>query len=355
MNADAVRNMPRRDFLKQAGAAGVCGLSSTGFTAGIARVSMIVDPENTAASSGPAKRAAGQLRQSLAAKGVSCDTVWSTKTATGSAFCVLVAGAESHLAKGFLAGAPLTSAESLRLTPGQVGRVPAVLVSAKDARGFVYGLLELAERAKFGEDPVAALQLTQMVEEKPANDVRCVGRYFCSELEDKPWYYDKAFWGGYLDRLVASRFNRFALGYGLEYDFPRGVTDDYFHFVYPYLADVPGYPEVRVMRIAAADGTRLATPTPLSKAECAQNFEMLRFIAAETGARGMQFQLGIWTLAYAWTDSPNAYHRVEGLTPETHARYCRDALAMILKDCPEIQGLTLRVHGESGIPEGSYG
>ena len=25
-----------------------------------------------------------------------------------------------------------------------------------------------------------------------------------------------------------------------------------------------------------------------------------------------------------------------------------------MKECPEIQGLTLRVHGESGIPEGSY-
>ena len=55
-----------------------------------------------------------------------------------------------------------------------------------------------------------------------------------------------------------------------------------------------------------------------------------------------------------WTDSPHAHHRIEGLTPETHAAYCRDALAMILKACPEIQGLTLRVHGESGIPEGSY-
>ena len=71
--------------------------------------------------------------------------------------------------------------------------------------------------------------------------------------------------------------------------------------------------------------------------------------------RGLHFQLGIWTHAYQWTDSPHAYHRIEGLTPETHAAYCRDALAMLLKLCPEIQGLTLRVHGESGIPEGSYG
>ena len=34
--------------------------------------------------------------------------------------------------------------------------------------------------------------------------------------------------------------------------------------------------------------------------------------------------------------------------------YCRDALALLLKTCPGIQGLTMRVHGESGIPEGSY-
>src|ERR1019366_5341851 len=53
-------------------------------------------------------------------------------------------------------------------------------------------------------------------------------------MEDKPWYYDKAFWSRYLDLLVAARFNRFTFSYGLEYDFPRGVTDDYFHFPSPH-------------------------------------------------------------------------------------------------------------------------
>jgi hypothetical protein len=109
------------------------------------------------------------------------------------------------------------------------------------------------------------------------------------------------------------------------------------------------------MQLAAADGTRLTTPKPLNTAERAKNLDMLRFVAVETAARGLQFQLGIWTHAYQWTDSPNAYHSIEGLTPDNHARYCRDALAIILKMCPEIQGLTMRVHGESGIPEGSYG
>ncbi|HEY9127129.1 MAG TPA: hypothetical protein VIM62_08370, partial [Acidobacteriaceae bacterium] len=242
----------------------------------------------------------------------------------------------------------------MRLAPGRVAGSAAILVSAIDQRGFIYGLLELAERAQFNDHPIAAMQAGGVIEETPANTVRCVSRYFCSETEDKPWYYDKSFWPAYLDTLIACRFNRFCLAYGLEYDFPRGVTDDYLHLPYPYLVDVPGYSGVQVMQLRSPDGTKLASPVPLSAEEKRRNYEMLKFIAAETAARGLHFQLGIWTHAYEWTDSPDAYHHIDGLTPETHAAYCRDALAIILKEVPQIQGLTMRVHGESGIPEGSY-
>lgn len=361
MKTEAAGKVARRDFLKLAGAAGAYGLSSSAFAESAGRVVLILDAENAAAGSAPVRRAAGELSRALAAKGVPCEVAPSAEAADDARFCVVVAGEGSRYAAGFPRGAALTAAESLRLSPGyagqmagRAGQAPATLVSANDTRGFVYGLLELAERVQFGADPIAALRMARVIEEKPANEVRCAGRYFCSELEDIPWYTRKAFWSGYLDRLAASRFNRFTLAFGLEYDFPRGVTDDYFYFAYPYLVDVPGYPEVRAMRLAAADGTRLDSAVPLSQQERERNFEMLRFIAAETGARGLQFQLGIWTHAYEWIDSPQAYHRIEGLTPATHANYCRDALAMILKECPEIAGLTLRVHGESGIPEGSY-
>ncbi len=354
MSADAASNIARRDFLKLASAATACGLAPVSLAAGTNRICLILDPENPTASSAPVKRAAEKLRQALASKGVGCRMEQAAEAAPGSSLCVIVASPESQLARAFSDGSALTVPESLRLSPGKVSGVPAILISAADARGFIYGLLELAERVHFNADPLAALQLKHVIEEKPANEVRSVSRYFCSEMEDKPWYYDKDFWTGYLDMLVAARFNRFTFSYGLEYDFPRGVTDDYLHLPYPYLIDVPGYPAVRVLQLAAPDGTRLAMPVEISKAERDENFEMLRSIATETGARGLHFQLGIWTHAYQWTDSPNAYHHIEGLTPETHARYCRDALAIILKECPEIQGLTMRVHGESGIPEGSY-
>ena len=214
-----------------------------------------------------------------------------------------------------------------------------MLVSASDPTGYVYGLLELTDRVRFGADPMAALALAQPLREQPANQVRSIARAFVSDVEDKPWYYDKAFWRDYLTTLATQRFNRFSLTFGLGYDFPRGVTGDYLHFPYPYLFDVPGY------RVKAV---------PLDDAERDRNFEMLKFISDETALRGLHFQLALWTHAYEWTDSPRSHHHIQGLTPETHAPYCRDALALLLKSCPAIQGLTMRVHGESGVPEGSY-
>jgi hypothetical protein len=344
----------RRDFLKIAGAAAVGGLSRGSLAATAGGIFVLVDGADVVASSGPVRWAAERLCSELAAKGTQASVVTSAQEAAGAALVVVAAGPHSDLAKHFSQSGAELGAECFRLISGKVGRTPAVLVSATDARGFVYGLLELAERVQYGAEARAALHGERPLEARPANEVRSVGRYFCCELEDKPWYYDKEFWRGYLDTLVASRFNRFCLAFGLEYDFPRGVTDDYLHFPYPYLVDVPGYADVRVVQLATADGQRLATPGVVSAEERARNLAMLQFVAVETAARGLWFQLGIWTHAYAWTESPDAYHHIEGLTPETHAAYCRDALAMLLRECPEIQGLTLRVHGESGIPEGSY-
>ena len=80
---------------------------------------------------------------------------------------------------------------------------------------------------------------------------------------------------------------------------------------------------------------------------------MLKFIGEECARRGLRFQLGIWTLAYQWKNSPKATYQIEGLTDATHAAYCRDALALLLREVPQISGVTFRVHNESGIPKGA--
>lgn len=320
----------RRSLVKLAGA--LPALGGMPARAADAAVMAVLEPGNPILSAPAVTRALEELRR--AAKGLA---LVSRQGAKGASLVLVLTAPGSALAAGFAAGPQASGVESFRLAPGTLDGTPALLISAGDVRGFVYALLELAERVGFGG--TAALHLKDAEADAPANRVRSVARAFCSEIEDKPWFYARDFWQGYLDMLAACRFNRFNFSLGIAYDFPRGVTDDYFHFPYPYLVQVPGY-DVRV--------------EPLEAGERERNLAMLQFIARETVARGLDFQLGLWTHAYQWTDSPNAAHRITGLTPENHGPYCRDALGMILKACPEISGLTMRIHGESGVPEGSY-
>lgn len=254
---------------------------------------------------------------------------------------IVVAPLSSSFSAGFGTLPAIKQAETTALIPGRYHNNAAILVTGIDARGLVYGLLELADRVQLSDDPLSALHFSAPLVETTPNRVRSVARAFVSEIEDKSWFYDRTFWTRYLDTLAYSRFNRFNFALGFGYDFPRGVTGDYFHFPYPYLVELPAY-------------SRVAIEPPLAPGERQRNLETLQFIAAETARRGLEFQLGIWTHAYQWTDSPKADHRITGLTPETHADYCRAALSALLSACPQISGLTLRIHGESGIPEGSY-
>jgi hypothetical protein len=172
-----------------------------------------------------------------------------------------------------------------------------------------------------------------------ANAVRSVQRLFTSEVEDKPWFYDREMWPQYLAMLAENRFTRFNLSFGIGYDFLRAVTDAYFLFAYPFLLSVPGY-NVHAVNLPDAERDR--------------NLETLRYISEQTVKAGLQFQLGIWMHGYVWENSPHPNYTIEGLNAENHGPYCRDALTALLRACPAISGVTFRVHGESGVSEGSY-
>ena len=126
---------------------------------------------------------------------------------------VLPANAPRIVVRGGLAGPP----ESLSLAMEK----DTLVASASDARGLVYAVLELADRARFG----ARLDPPEPVSEKPANTVRAISRCFESDIEDKGWFHDRSFWPAYLTNLATQRVNRFCLTFGLGYNAPRHVTD----------------------------------------------------------------------------------------------------------------------------------
>jgi hypothetical protein len=306
-------------------------------------ISIVRDHSDQVVRQAPVQWAVGHLQDTLAARGMTVLLSEQMEQVPPMQECILVAGPASNLARPALEAAGIslpTGPESLAIARGTIKNRPALVATGSDARGLTYAVLELADRVRFADNPLIELRAVRPVSEKPANSIRSVMRAFVSNVQDKPWYNDRAFWQAYLTMLATHRFNRFNLAFGLGYDFTTNITDCYFHFAYPFLVSVPGY-DVRAV--------------PLSDAERDRNLEMLRFISEETERRGLHFQLGLWTHAYKWTDSPHANYVIEGLTPETQASYCRDALRTVLKTSPAIRGVTIRTHGESGVPEGAYG
>jgi hypothetical protein len=325
----------RRTFLKLSTmATSLAAFDSADAKTTDAAVEIVIDPGSPLAGTQSVAWAAEELRKALTAKGI----VHGNKPGT---LQIVISQQGSPLAAAFQGARDLRHPETVAILVAKRTDRPSLLVTGVDARGIVYGLLELADETRFNDNPILALKTRRSVVETTPNPVRSVARAFLSEIEDKSWFYDQLFWSDYLDRLASARFNRFNFALGFGYDFPRGVTGDYLHFPYPYLVEVPGYPQVQI-------------EPALQPEERKRNLETLQFIATETARRGVDFQLGIWTHAYEWVDSPKADHRIVGLTPQNHAPYCRDALAEILRLCPQITGLTLRIHGESGIPERSY-
>ncbi len=335
--------MNRRGFLR-AGLIGGASALLPGFSprSSVQRVvSIIIDPADPVAAAEPARWALTSLERALTAGSLSVRRVDAAQRTDPTDVCVMASGPGAAVVdllrrQGVALG---DGPERFAIVRTRIAGRSVLLACATDPRGLTYALTELTDRLQAGGEPLAAFTQPAPLVERPTNQVRSVMRQFTSQPLDTAWFNDREMWPAYLDLVAGSRFNRLHLAFGLAYDFLQHVADSYFLFLYPFLVDVPGY-AVRV--------------TNLTDGERERNLAMLRFISEQAVARGLTFQLGVWMHGYQLADSPQARHIVEGLTPETHPTYCRDALTAVLRACPAISAVALRIHGESGVKEGSY-
>jgi len=332
----------RRQFLKMTGIM-TMGLPLVGMIdIKVQSVSLISDPHDIIAASAPVQWATNELITALKSKGVKVSRFSKLVQAPSGSLCIVTGGSGSTTVLPLLKEAKYTIpsvSEALGLLSLNSAGKEILLTCGYDSRGLVYALLELADRVNNEVQPLSALHISKPIIERPANEIRSLNRLFTSDLEDKPWYNDKVMWPEYLTMLATQRFNRFNLSFGIGYDFLTNVTDSYFLFAYPFLLTVEGY-NVHVPQLPDAERDR--------------NLEMLKYISEQTVARGIQFQLGLWMHGYEFLKSPDANYTINGLTKDNHGPYCRDAVRALLKVCPAISGITFRIHGESGVTEGSY-
>jgi hypothetical protein len=334
----------RRDFLRLgvAGGALAIGPLARGLDGRAGGVCLVVDPADPIAGAAPVRWALDECQRAFEQAGSRVRRVARMADVPPEDVGIVAGSAGSAFVAAPLRAvqvAPPAGAEQFVLAQAPVGGRDVVLAAGADARGVMYAVLELADRVSRDTRAVPPAAFAAPVAGRPANPVRSVMRQFTSETLDLPWFRDRAMWPEYLAMLARARVNRLHLAFGLGYDSLQRVEDSYALFLYPFLLDVPGY-HVRA--------------TNLPDAERDRNLETLRFISDAAVAHGIDFQLGIWMHGYVLANSPNARYLIEGLTPETHAAYCRDALTAVLKACPSISAVGLRIHGESGIAEGSY-
>lgn len=95
MTTDSVTFSGRRKFITQASGLAALGFAEKGLAALAGNIALIVDPSDATASSPPAKWAAEQLRQEIAAKGAVAQIVNSPNHLPRATSYILVAGFHS--------------------------------------------------------------------------------------------------------------------------------------------------------------------------------------------------------------------------------------------------------------------
>ena len=167
--------------------------------------------------------------------------------------------------------------------------------------------------------------------EHPELAVRSIIKFFVNDASDMKWFHSMDHWDRYMAMLLANRFNRFNLCFG---------QGDYFRIAYPFLVDVPEY-NVRAQGV--------------SPEERDKNLATLQAISSKAGEYGLDFYLGMWTHSItAWTpnwEEPKGAYPIEGIDEAGLGAYCRKAVAHLLTQCPDIDGVALRINAEAGIRE----
>ena len=278
----------------------------------------------------PGNFGARELAASIQAKGA---RVFRTAELSGiPAGAVIVAGLpsrSSRLHELARAGNPAIpdAPEAYIISPATFDGRRVLVLAGADERGLMYALLELARRITPLESGTPLSQwLGNFPPEtgEPAVPLRGMIQFLHSADLERSWYYDREYWETYLGMLAKDRFNSFNLVFAHQ--------SSYLAPPYPFLFDVEEYPQVRVPGLSAADQHR--------------NLETLQMIARLARQRGIDFIMGIWEQR-AWKQGQTSM--VEGLSDGMLTGYARLAMRKLLRICPDIAGIQLRVNTESGI------
>jgi hypothetical protein len=301
----------------------------------------------------PAQHGLGKLESALRAKGL---TVVRGQRAVAAGSFVVVAGlgngngaAAQVLAAQNAAVPPVAEALTIRRTVPFAGK-SALLLVGSDSVGLMYAALDVADAVRGSSSRADPFALVRDTTEQPVIKTRAVSMYTMNRAYFESRFYDEQFWTRYFDMFAANRFNQFVLIPGYE-------NSGFLAPLYPYLFDVPGFPQIRMLGLSQDQQTR--------------NLATLRNVIRLAHARGIKFELGLWShidrsapgeldspdpgqqeiarARFASQQIPGFVPKVEGVTYENVLAYTKAALIRLRELLPDVDSLGFREHNESGL------
>ncbi len=273
-----------------------------------------------------------RLQESLQGRGVSVSQIPSLSQASGSVVLLIGTPGESRAIQKLLEERKFELSqkkEALAVKRIQEGNKNILVVAGSDDRGLMYALLGLSHQIRALDKGENWFSSVREASETPLVPVRGVVVFLHSEDLEKDWYYSPEFWQAYLGMLAADRWNTINLVFSHQ--------TPYLSPMYAFHVNVEEYPEVR------ARG--------LTEEQRQKNLETLQLISSMAREKGLDFTLGIWQ-QIAWEGKNQGSRQesmVSGLTRKNMLGYTYQALCKLLRECPAISAIQLRINHESGL------
>ena len=291
----------------------------------------------------PVSHGLTKLTDALTAKKISFEKVGSVQESHGK--MILVAGlssgegAASQLLRAGNYEVPQV-AEALTIRKTSWQKKTVWLISGFDDRGLMYGLLDVADRIGWSNNPKNPLSEVKEMTEKPDVSERAISLYTMNRAYWESRFYDEAYWTRYLDLLAQNRFNSMVVIFGYE-------NGGFLAPCYPYFFDTEEFPDVKMVGITPQEQQR--------------NLDALNQLIRMAHARGLKFSVGIWDHIYRggvqaggiaeMRDAPlkPVHGLVWGVNDNNLVTYNKTALAKFVKLVPGLDGIQFRMHNESGL------
>jgi len=209
-----------------------------------------------------------------------------------------------------------------------------ICIIGRDDWGVEYGCFDLIEQIEALSQAEDIFHQLITRSESPDLSVRGLYTFLHNSDLEKEWLYSNEFWDSYFSMLARNRYNEFTLVFGHQ--------TAYLVPIYPYFFKIGEYPDVYVEGIRECDQRK--------------NLVMLQYISNLAEKMGIKFFMGIWQ-SKPWSSEFFAgaqQGKVHGISNEILANFTHIGIVKLLKACPGIKGIQLRMNFESGITDQSF-